>query len=71
MVLQTEFRVTATCTSDPDFDPPHISLSISAAILTVHTQQREPALLYMCPAAHLRGTVAGQRQPEQVVWGAS
>ena len=70
-VLQTDFRVTATCTSDPDFDPPRILLSISAAILTVHTLSREDPPCFTCARAeHLRGIVAGQQQPEQFVWGA-
>lgn len=70
IVLQIDFRVTAICTSDPDFDPPHISLSISAAILTVHALSREDARFTCAWAEHHRGIVAGQQQPEQFVWGA-
>lgn len=70
IVLQIDFGVMAICTADPDFDPPHISLSISAAILTVHPLSREDARFTCAWAEHRRGIVAGQQQPEQFVWGA-
>lgn len=72
IVLHVDFRITATCTSDPDFDPRHISLSISAAIRTVHTLSRKdgPPHFACARAECCRGIVAGQQHPVQFVWGA-
>lgn len=69
-MFEVGFKVRATCTSDPDFQPPHILLFISAVFVIVHTLSREDSPTSHVPGEYYSGMVARQQLPEQFVWGA-